>query len=272
MKNIFKAAILSLVFVAASCEEDKVIFDGVNGESIARYNATSVINLPVVEEGESSVEVVIDVTTVSNVDRTVDISIVPEGTSAEADQYTIDQSTVVIPAGSYNARIKITGHFDALETGIVETLRLNLNSVDGATLVEGGTVANVNIFRRCPVVRDEFIGMYNGVETPGPYNYVCEVKAGTDANSLIISNVWEADANSETRIILSSDPANTVVTFPVYTENYLYDNPTYGAAYIDPTPNTTSTVEPCTKTITLYFRVRVSAGTFAANTLVLTKM
>jgi hypothetical protein len=270
MKNILKSALFLCVTVLSlgSCEEDKVIFDSRNGESIAAFR-TAAYSLPVTEEGVSSIELVVDVTTVSNVDRAIAIEIAPE-TTALPNEYTLDQATLVVPAGQYNGLIKITGHFDELPALTVRQLVINLEDVAGARLVDGTTTATITLSQSCPVIRDQLIGTYDAIETPGPYAYVCEVTAGAGPNDLIVSNVWDADPNSVTKISLSSNPLNTTVTLPVYTENYLYNNTQYGAAYVEANGGA-SFVDPCTSTITLKFRIRVSAGTFAPNVLVLTK-
>lgn len=271
MKNILKSASLLFCFSAlllGSCEEDRVIFDSKNGESIAAYR-TAALSLPVTEEGVSTLEVIVDVTTVSNVDRAIDITIDPT-TTALPNEYTLDQATLIVPAGQYNGLIKITGHFDELPPLTVRKLVLNLDGVDGATLVEGATVATINLSQSCPIVKEDLLGTYDAIETPGPYAYECVVSAGAGPNDLLISNIWDADPDSVTKVSLSGNAFNTTLTLPAYTDNYLFNHPTYGAAYVEAFGGA-STVDPCGKVITLKFRVRVSAGTFAANTVVLTK-
>lgn len=94
--------------------------------------------------------------------------------------------------------------------------------------------------------RDLFIGEYDVFETVygdlsgNGFEYTSEVTAGDAPNELIVSNLWDADNNSETRIYL--DTYNTI-TYPAYTQNYLDDIegfPTYvsndftGLAGMDP--------------------------------------
>ena len=269
MKNILKSAFLCL-FIASlgSCEEDKVIFDSKNGESIAGFRSAT-YSLPVTEEGVSSIELVVDVTTVSNVDRVIDIELSPEST-ALPNEYTLDQATLVIPAGKYNGLIKITGYFDEIPPLVVQTLVFNLEDVPGARLIDGRSTATVMLSQFCPVFRNDFLGTYDAIENPGNYAYVCEVTAGAGPNDFIISNIWDADPNSVTKVSLSGNSASTILTFPPASENYLFNHPDYGAASVEANGGA-STVDACALTMTLKFRVRVSVGTFTPNVVVLTK-
>ncbi|MCW4467386.1 hypothetical protein OGH69_00245 [Flavobacterium sp. MFBS3-15] len=150
-KNIFKFAALFIFssVMLTSCEEETVTFDGRNGQSIAAFRQDAQ-ELAVNSEGESSVTVLVDVTTVSNQDRAVVVSIDPDRSTAEAADYVIDPASLIVPAGAYNAEIKILGNFDELpDSGSVDLVLL-LDSVEGATL-DTRQETSVSIFKVCPI-------------------------------------------------------------------------------------------------------------------------
>jgi hypothetical protein len=112
--------------------------------------------------------------------------------------------------------------------------------------------------------RDSFIGTYNVVE--GDATYQTTVTAGDEPNELIIKNLFDIDPNSETHIFLDTASSTGNVTFPFFTDNYLFTstNPTQGDVFIsnefvrlleteDPI---NSSFNPCTNVINLnYFLV-----------------
>lgn len=266
-KNLLKIALLSfLAFGIWSCDEDKVIYDVENGQSIAAFRV-STQPLAVLEEGDSFIDVIVDVSTSSPANRTLNISIDPASTVLPSE-YTLDAATVVIPAGKFNGMVRIHGNFNALPEAGVKTLIFNLDGVQGATLVEGKTETTISLFRACPIIRDEFVGTYDAVED-GIYQYECVVTAGVGPNDLVVSNLYDQDPNSATKFSINNSSSNPIVTLPNYLENFLYVDAQYGNAYVDPIG--VSTFNSCLGTITLNFRIRVSAGTYPAANVVLTR-
>ena len=149
-KNIFKYALF--LFATAffvSCEEDTVTFDNVNGQSIASFRLDAQ-NFAVGDgEGQDVANVIVDVSTVSDQDRTIVIE-VDESSTALPSEYTIDPASLVIPAGQYNANVKIIGNFANLVEGEERTLILNLVSVEGAT-IDSKPTNTVNLYKICPI-------------------------------------------------------------------------------------------------------------------------
>lgn len=145
-------------FLLVSCEGDKVVFDSKNGTSVASLR-TSAADLPVSDQGDSFATILVDVTTVSDVDRAIVLSI-DETSTADENQYIIDQSSLIIPAGSYNATVKINGNFDNLPLGQTSKLDLTLASVDGAVISEGKSSISVSLYRTCDVASTFLTGNY----------------------------------------------------------------------------------------------------------------
>ena len=189
MKNIIKICILALLFVACD-ETESVVFDSVNGQANAAFDvATS--RLPVIINTSGEVEVQVNVTTVSTIDRVVSIS-VDESSTANPENYSVPAS-VVIPAGEFLNTIVITGIDNSIETDI-ETIVLNIDSIENG-VSNGRTTHTISLFEVCPVPAEYFVGTYmvqDVTATVGPGNGTENFEARTvtvsipvDANGMI---------------------------------------------------------------------------------------
>jgi len=250
-KHILILFSLSLAFFACEDTEEAIY----TGESLSYFTNGTSGNYYVQDIDDNFFEIIVGITDASTSDRTVSVSVDPAST-VPADQYTLDD--LFIPSGSNIGSIKVYGDYDSVVSGT--SLILNLDSVQGSNVATFDNVYTLDFYQFCPFVRDEFLGTWDADEE-GYTVYPVNVTAGTLPNEIIISNVWDSDPNSTTSVYLDdSDPSNFVLDFPDYTENYLYDHATYGPAYID---NAYGTFDACTKTIDMYFQVRVDAGLFA---------
>jgi hypothetical protein len=279
MKKYFLKIATLLVFVTAltSCEDDKVIYNVDNGQSLVGFNTFSA-NVPAFDstEPEYVYELEVGTTNKVNYDRKVVLAVNNELTNATPGQYSIDESTSVIRAGEFTTKLRIIGNYNALPvTGRVQ-LVFDLVSVQDSDVVNNqNTRFTVYLFRACPIVRDEFLGTYNANEAGDLYQVVAT--AGEAPNEILLSNISNIDPNSITHVFLGSDVANPFLTFPgnyPNTEiNYLAPavpgNEQYGKVYVNGVA--TSRFDSCLKTITLTYNLAVSAGTFAASTIVMTK-
>ena len=128
-----------------SCEEDLVVYDTVNGQAIAQITNGAEQTLPVPETGDSAI-IEVGVSTVSDVDRSISVSVDPSST-ADPSEYTIDPASLVIPAGSFVGEILVNANFEAIpETGL-SSLVLNVDGVEGADSLEGTLTQKINFFR-----------------------------------------------------------------------------------------------------------------------------
>ncbi|MES2484793.1 MAG: DUF1735 domain-containing protein, partial [Bacteroidota bacterium] len=160
IKNIYKFGILSILGLSllTSCEEDKVVFDNVNGQTMLSF-ATSSQNIGFgPAEGEDVGYVTVNATTVSTQDRVFTVEVDETSTAIAGSEYTIDQSTVFIPAGEYVGQIKINGNFNELSEGENKLIVLNITTDGGYTVDKD--VNTITIFRSCPVPADYFVGNY----------------------------------------------------------------------------------------------------------------
>jgi hypothetical protein len=146
----YKFIYLALFFgtlLISSCEEEQIVFDAENGQTLAQFSSTSV-DLGTPAEG-ASVDIDVTVTTKTNSERTISIMTDPSST-ATTDQYTI-AGDLVIPAGSFIGTLTINSNFNALpESGSV-VLVLNLTDVSGSNdIVFTNSTLSVELFRECP--------------------------------------------------------------------------------------------------------------------------
>lgn len=168
MRKLIFLFTVSLVFLT-SCEEDLVIFDNENGQTYVQFGTNS-INLPVIFDSSAEVEIPIEVSTVSNTDRTVSVNVVSSGGENEATpaQYNV-ASSVTIPAGEYVGTLVFTGIDAGIEIGETKTVTLEIGGINGdnSASIDDRT-ATISMFQVCPVESDFFIGDYELVTTaPG---------------------------------------------------------------------------------------------------------
>ncbi len=161
MKKVY--LLLMTIALTVSCDRTEgPIYDVENGVALAAFNRT-VQTYPVDDSGTSFTEILVGVSTVSDVDRTVSVSIDPAST-ADPSEYTIDPASLVIPAGEFVAKVKLTGNFNSIPATGQTNVVLNLDSVDGAILDSpqtGRLSHRVNLFRFCPFTDGAtFLGDY----------------------------------------------------------------------------------------------------------------
>ncbi len=154
---------ISLLFVTflafTSCEEDLVVFDTENGQSVATF-ANTTATLPVPEDG-AVYDLNVEVTTISDVDRSIVVE-VDDSTTALPAEYTIDNSSLVIPAGQFVGTIRIQGNFNEIPDLTTTTLVLNLSSVAGGDVSNFRSTFSMDMFKQCP---SELAGTYNVLST-----------------------------------------------------------------------------------------------------------
>lgn len=165
--------LLSSLALMVSCEEDVVIYDGVNGQTYARFSLSNVA-LPVIFDSSADTEIPVQLSTLSSTDRTVGVEVVITGAENEAspDQYQVG-NTVVIPANSYAGNLAFTGIDNGIEIGETKTVTLRITEIseDPEARLDALSQTTVSMFQVCPVETDFFIGDYVlETVTPGLFN------------------------------------------------------------------------------------------------------
>lgn len=153
MKNILKLLMVCVLFTACD-ETEPVLFDKVNGQTLAAFGSTT-SSLRVLINDTGTTDVMINSTTVATVDRTVSVAVDP-ATTANAENFSVPTS-VVIPAGEATAVLTVTGVDNSVET-TEETIVLTLGSVEGGIVGKGTHI--ISMFQVCPVPSDYLVGEY----------------------------------------------------------------------------------------------------------------
>lgn len=134
-----------LTVVLISCSEDVASFDVNNGPSMAAFDKPGADFKVYATESIDSVRV--NVTTLSNTDRSFVIAIDPTSTALPA-MYTIEDAPMVVKAGEFYGYFRIFGNYDAFTDTKKYKLRLNLSSLQGAKVTYDGNKNHDVILKR----------------------------------------------------------------------------------------------------------------------------
>lgn len=270
-----KLVLLCLVLLAvfSACEEDPVIYDNINGKTLAKFE-TSAINFPIPFEGDFIVDIPISVSTISSNERTVSVSVVEDQTDLSSDNYSFNPQ-VTIPANSYEGTLRVTGYNESLVLGEINSLVLEISSFSEENVSLSSDTITLSAFLNCPFDLESFVGTYAANEAgycDGCYNI--EVVLGEDPNTLIISNLWEVGGQTT----LTLEPENDNKIDFIFGE-FLYVNSQYGNAFTyNPSAvsgdaaDDISSFRTCDNYIDLWFRVCVDAGCFGLQNVQMTKL
>jgi hypothetical protein len=146
-------AVLLILSFAIGCEapEDEFFFDVENqDDAIAQFQASPVLVINPSANTDNTVSV--GVSTVSNTDRSFQVSI-SEDSSLDASFFDIPSLTGVIPAGEFVGSITVTTLQTNVFPAMGSSLVLDLDSVDGANLLDSSTTqVSLGFTVECPSV------------------------------------------------------------------------------------------------------------------------
>lgn len=240
MKKIFLFIALILSIFTSCNDPSAEIYNPADGQ-IAYFTGGTTKDFYVQDIPNSETTLEVGVTVVSNVDRTIAVS-VDDSSTATSEQYTIDGASLVIPANSYVGYIKVKLATHTLYSQTKpSTLVLNLDQVGGAVVADFDNKYTLNLFQFTPFLREDMLGTYsvveyetvNGVEEVAD-NYDSEVSAGTNDNEVIMGNIYNADPSTQTVLIFDdSDPFNFQIKFPPFLDNYLFPSSNSGDVFVE---------------------------------------
>jgi len=150
MKKVFYklTVILSLVVFTTSCNEEVTSFDVDNGETaFLFFNASQPFP---VSPTENTLDVAVGVTTKSNVQRTYQVFVNEDATTAPVGTYSIDTSSLVIEPNTFNGTFTVTGNFDLIPDGDSVFLVLDLIPAIGYGMPDRDQIS-IEIFKSCPL-------------------------------------------------------------------------------------------------------------------------
>jgi hypothetical protein len=142
-KSIYLLKFLFIISLFVGCEDYQAVqFDNVNGQTAISLARTS-YNLSIPEE-DLTLEIPVNITTISPVERNFDVNIVSstEGTSAE---YSV--GSVTIPANEYSGILTVDFFYAAIsgEDGDVKDLVVEVASSDTVSAFDN--TVNISYFR-----------------------------------------------------------------------------------------------------------------------------
>ena len=146
MKKIIISFLLVVTVILQSCElTQSPIYDG--SQTLAYFpESSAILEVLINETGEITIPV--NASTLSTSDRTVTVTVNPDGTSAAAGQYAFN-GAVTIPANSYFGSFTLTGIDDGLTTSGV-TLSLQIDGIDDGGVGSPRTI-DITIVEICPI-------------------------------------------------------------------------------------------------------------------------
>jgi hypothetical protein len=200
-KNII--SLIILVIVVVSCDEEIVNYDNVNGQTLLKFDEPAAKTFPVRLNEDGSVDVIVSASTVSTVDRSVDISLNEEETTYDTDSFTFE-SNVVIAAGEYTSSFNISAVDNGLSPSDDFVIVFNLNSIDNVdnfVIERESQVLNVSLV--CPTPDDRYAESTYSYETVActgngsggcattglTFQGTATITAGLDENGNIVSGV-----------------------------------------------------------------------------------
>ncbi|WP_405370892.1 hypothetical protein [Nonlabens sp. Asnod2-A12] len=140
MKNYIKFIGVCVIALLASCDEDAVVFDNVNGDTAISFKQTNFETS--VPQAGATVTVPVEITTISAESRTYNVSVLEADDTAA-----ITVGSVVIPADTYEGSLDINIDFAAIggNDGDLRNASIQLTPSEGATAY--ADIVNLTYFR-----------------------------------------------------------------------------------------------------------------------------
>lgn len=213
----FSFLLLGLVLFVACEENERPIFDTVNGRSIAGFSgATETPNIIYNPAADTDNVITVGVTTVSTTDRAVQLSLDLESSTLDPSFYTVSTLTPVIRAGEFTTDIIITTIGTPALPNADDIVSLSLVSVEGAEVLDTGDInLSIGVSVQCPEVRL--------ADIPGTYNIIVdefetsvgdlemEVIAGPGPNQVTMVNPFDhpnpdSGGVADFQVVIDIDP------------------------------------------------------------------
>lgn len=171
MKTFFKILLLAVLFT--SCEDvEPAIFNGNDtaNDTFISFSSTS-YSLPIERDLTGSATVILNVSTVSPVDRTYNVEVIVGNLPTSANPATFSvPSSVTIPAGEYQGFLEITGTDGGLVDANVKdfTIKISDASLTTEHMDAEELTTNIKVFEVC-ALQSEFIGTYMLTQLSGNF-------------------------------------------------------------------------------------------------------
>ena len=214
------ACIVVAVVTIISCDKKKDIVSHPAYSEFATPNLTQ--QYYVRNDPGSQIKIPVGITSVSGSDRKITIKD-SSRTAVNGTQYTIESTTITIPAGKASDSLVLKGIYAGYPPGRVDTIYLKISGGDVPANAYATTYM-VIVQGYCDVNITDFNGdyhnardVYNGTSAYGPYDMTFDVQS-SDATSatVILGNLYDAGVPGITTTLKMnwSNPAAFTTTVP----------------------------------------------------------
>ena len=188
MKKIIYLILLGFITFSCSTGDNNVIFDPVNGQTLINF-ASANADLPILINGTGSVDIEVQATTISEVDRTFNVLEIPlDDPDLAADPANFTVAQAIIPANSFIGTLTVQGQDITAE---VDARFIDLQFVEENDIVTDNPL-RLSVFQVCPVEPTAFTGMY---QVSGP----SAVSGGSDliGTDVLVEIIATSDTGRE---------------------------------------------------------------------------
>ena len=204
-KNLYVALFVLLLTSIVGCEPERTTYDGPNYIMFSAERH----DLGIIDSDEW-LEIPITATRTADYDRNVGVEIIAARSSAiEGVHFTIESTTVTIPAGELTTALRIKGNPDAISVSDNLGITLNLAIEEENVWEEYGTETEVYLHKCCPLDMNAFTGyavltstwamQYMNVESLLVKTHLDE----TTPNTIVVESMFYEDY--DIRITLKND-------------------------------------------------------------------
>lgn len=277
---IFCAIAICFTFLT-SCEKDRSedFFDVNGGQTIGAFNNAANSELLVSPTDDFDNVVTVGVSTVSGADRTATVSIDPSSTLDPAI-YTLESTTVTIPAGSFIGTVNITTVAGSAFNPS-DVLIINLDSVENGVVLDNANTVKTITFSPtvgCNFIVDQTVGTWTIVQddfgtSVGDNSF--EVVAGPGENQVTMINPFDhtnPDTGGGYDIIIDIAPNSGAATI---NRQAAWHCDGFGCGFgegrVNSNPAGTNKVLTCEGSMEFLLQHTVDAGSFGSFTFRATK-
>ena len=227
MKKILYTIIAALSFGFASCTDEGGIDCNTYGGKGLEFLHFATSGSFLIEKDSEAIEVEVGITSVSDQDRTFNISIDEASTAVEGKDFKLASKTVTIPAGKYIGTILIEPLYETMNQDETTTVVLALDT----ELISPayGNTTQLNFTYAFTVDMDYLCGTWSATdyttsgETEGPWTITISKKSD---NEIYIENFW----GGEETIIANVNFDDMTITLPA--KQVIYKDATYGDCWL----------------------------------------
>lgn len=221
---------LGIILVSLiSCKKNNYVVDqDVTAPAYAKFN---VIKSPVYTTDSSATYFVknsgekfklpVGITNVSNKDRTIQFTYT-SNTASQGVQYNAPTS-ITIAAGKALDTLEISGIYDGIDIGQVDTVRVQIIGTDEVAMSPYKNHFFIYMRKQCEIILPDLEGNYNNTfdnASYGPYTTVVTPGSGTlltpTSGTFTIENIWDPGVPVITTVNVdwTADPDHPILTIP----------------------------------------------------------